>query len=60
MTEHVQTVVLVTDSGERLVFHGRAQIDPDNPPKIHEIIATRWRQLPDGCKWEELNLETNQ
>lgn len=60
MSEHIQTVVLVTSKGERLVFHGRAQIDPDNPPNITKVIATHWRPLPDGCRWEEMKLEVSE
>ena len=47
-----QTITLVTADGRRLTYTGRVQFDPDDPPKVVDIIAGVPRPLPEGCAWE--------
>ena len=43
-----QTVILVTADGRELLYVGRPQIDPANPPKVVDIKATVPRPFAAG------------
>lgn len=55
-----QTVILVTADGRELLYVGRPQIDPANPPKVVDIKATVPRPLAAGHEWAPADPESKE
>lgn len=45
----LQVIELVTDDGRKFTYHGKAQFDPDNPPRIVGIVSHPLQLLPENC-----------
>jgi ribulose bisphosphate carboxylase small subunit len=42
------------NDGRKVTYTGKAQIDPDNVPRVVEVIVTKPEPLPEGMSWGNL------